>query len=585
MKKRLVFLIGMVLLASLVLGNGDLIGKEKHLKLLAVQENGEEFKGSIADLYLELNEGSGRVFLETFPLTKMDTQISTRFAKEMACDYFDLDCGRYDFIYTIKAKSNIIGGPSAGAAIAALTAMTVLDLDYNDRIVITGTINSGGIVGPVGGVKEKLEAASENGLNKVLLYMGGGSLKEGNETQNLIEFAEENLSLEAVEVENLNDVLWHFTGKRLKEDQVAWEISPDYQEIMKGLSDLLCSRMEELGKELDQFDLEDSELEDIEEKKEGAINSTLKKDHYSAASLCFGANILINELIYDQENKSSGWVIQQINNLRKKVNAMEDEVKQEKIETISDLQTLMIVNERLNEVKEKMEEFKESEDRHYALSYMEERFFSAITWKTFFEMDGKTFVLNKEKLRNSCMKKISESEERYQYVSLLLNGFGVDYIKDKVDLAKESLDTEDYDLCLMKATQAKAEANTILSSLGVDDDNFMKFWESKKKAVENIIAENGGEGVFPILGFSYYQYANTLKETDQYTALLYLEYALEMSDIGMYFEEEKTALWETLDELNASKWSTGLKGFMAGFLFAVVLLVGRKIYKRRFAKR
>ena len=100
--------------------------KEYHLKLLAVQGE-EHFVGSDADLFLELRGGNGRVFLDTFPLTKIDTQISTRFAKEITCNHFDLSCDRHDFIYTIKAKSSIIGGPSAGAAIAALTTIAVND--------------------------------------------------------------------------------------------------------------------------------------------------------------------------------------------------------------------------------------------------------------------------------------------------------------------------------------------------------------------------------------------------------------------------------------------------------------------------
>ncbi|MEK6901034.1 MAG: S16 family serine protease, partial [Nanoarchaeota archaeon] len=130
-------------------------GKQYHLKLLAVQEEGTTYIGSNADLYLELKEGTGRVFLDTFPLTKADTQISTRFAKDIACTHFKLDCDYYDFIFTIRATSNIVGGPSAGAAAAALTTIAVLDLPYTQDVAVTGTINSGGIIGPVGGVKEK----------------------------------------------------------------------------------------------------------------------------------------------------------------------------------------------------------------------------------------------------------------------------------------------------------------------------------------------------------------------------------------------------------------------------------------------
>ncbi|MDO8656812.1 MAG: S16 family serine protease, partial [Nanoarchaeota archaeon] len=137
--------------------------QQYHLKLLAVQESDNKtLTGSDADLYLEIQKGSGRVFLETFPLTKLDTQISTRFAKDAACHHFKLECDQYDFIYTIKAKSSIIGGPSAGAAIAALTTIAVLDIPYDDKsTTVTGTINSGGIIGPVGGIQQKLEAAAQ----------------------------------------------------------------------------------------------------------------------------------------------------------------------------------------------------------------------------------------------------------------------------------------------------------------------------------------------------------------------------------------------------------------------------------------
>ena len=155
--KKIVWLLVFLLVMPVVLAN------QGHMKLLAVREINGTYVGGSADLFLEVQPGTGRVFLETFPLTKMDTQISTRFAKEIACNYFELDCEQYDFIYTIKSTSSIVGGPSAGAAIAALTTMVMSDLEMEKEMAVTGTINSGGIVGPVGGLKAKVEAAADNG--------------------------------------------------------------------------------------------------------------------------------------------------------------------------------------------------------------------------------------------------------------------------------------------------------------------------------------------------------------------------------------------------------------------------------------
>ena len=72
---------------------------------LSETDNG--YVGGTADLYLTIKPGTGRIFLETFPFTKVDTQMSTRFANEIACDYLDVDCSRYDFFYTLTAKSSM----------------------------------------------------------------------------------------------------------------------------------------------------------------------------------------------------------------------------------------------------------------------------------------------------------------------------------------------------------------------------------------------------------------------------------------------------------------------------------------------
>ena len=73
----------------------------------------------------------------------------------------------YDFFYTIRANSNIVGGPSAGAAITVLTVSVLEDLPLNKKASITGTINTGGIIGPVGSVLPKIDSASKSGIKKI----------------------------------------------------------------------------------------------------------------------------------------------------------------------------------------------------------------------------------------------------------------------------------------------------------------------------------------------------------------------------------------------------------------------------------
>lgn len=595
-----------------------------HLKLLAVQENGEGYQGSDADLYLELKEGSGRVFLETFPLTKLDTQISTRFAKDIACNHFKLDCENYDFIYTIKAKSTIIGGPSAGAAIAALTTIAVLDLDYNEKATITGTINSGGIIGPVGGVKEKLEAASAAGLTTVMIPLGtakqklqerginstqkiSSEINQNNQTKitngdytangtnatknssDLISYGQEKLNLRVIEVIDLDTAVKELTGVDLNHKPIIIEESADYARIMKGLQEALCIRGDNLMMELKQenFLLDNASQALYQSRKEAAENATLQNDYYSAASYCFSNDILLRTNYYKQQNLSKVQLMGLYVVLKDKTAKLNEKVKNESIETISDLQTRMVVQERLQDVEDQLQRIRGTEDplsleeMGSLLAYGEERFYSAVAWFQFFSMDGKEFVFDNSSIAQSCMKKIAESEERHQYAALFL-GPQTSFIEEKIMKARKAFDNNDFTLCLITAAQAKADANAIISSLGIEESSFPQYLESKQKIAERMISENSAEGVFPILGYSYYKYALSLQEKEKFNALVYLEYALEMSDLSMYFPEKKSVVEQVQSSfLGKRDFRLQMEGFAAGVFVVLVLLALRGKKKKR----
>jgi len=74
------FLRILVFFMLLVTAAEAVMAGQGHTSLLATTE---PFKGGVsADLFLETKPGSGKIFIESYPLTKIDTQISTRFAKD-----------------------------------------------------------------------------------------------------------------------------------------------------------------------------------------------------------------------------------------------------------------------------------------------------------------------------------------------------------------------------------------------------------------------------------------------------------------------------------------------------------------------
>ncbi|MBW3021638.1 hypothetical protein KY328_01835 [Candidatus Woesearchaeota archaeon] len=582
MKKLLLFSLMLILFSSLVFGmQGD-------IKLLAVTEKGT---GSVANLHLEITEGSGRVFIETRPLSKLDTVISTRFANTIACNFLEKDCSNYDFFYTITADSAIVGGPSAGSAIAVLTAAVLDNQKVPDDIAITGTINSGGFIGSVGAVKEKTEVASEHGIKTILIPLGDSLDRVNNTTIDLVEFGKE-LKIDVKEVPDLNAAMFEVTGKRYWPEFGDIEVPEVYIETMQALSKLLCNKAESLQKEILSHETKEAFLNFTDEE---AINLTTKAkqafergSYYSAASYCYGANVAYREILLRLEDKEP-----ELAELEQELDKFEEKIDNKHIETITDLETYMVVKERIAESREFLNRTAlrlEDNDTEYYNDYAIaiERLYSARTWSEFFGKPGKRFIFNRESLRESCTNKISEAEERFHYVNTIIP-FIHTSAKTELDRARSDLDRQDYVLCLFRAGKAKSETDAFINALGVEEDHLNALLENKLHIAKQNIAKQISKGIFPIVGYSYYQYSNDLVESNQYMSLLFSEYALEMSNIDIYFKEvdAKTTPLFNPPSFNLSPNTRLILMLVAGLCigFAIGILYIRHVRRTRRRKR
>ncbi|MBU0628579.1 MAG: hypothetical protein KKC75_05285 [Nanoarchaeota archaeon] len=568
MKKLILLLLIILLIVP------SIYAKQGHLKLLAVKENDGGYEGAVADLYLEVKSGSGNVFLDTFPLTKIDTQISTRFAKDMACSYLDKDCSNYDFIYTIKANSPIIAGPSAGAAITLLTISLLDDFSLDESIGITGTINSGWIVGPVGGVKEKIDAAKQAGLKKVLIPEGErffneeGSVIETfdvmfpndskvenvsiiTKTIDLVEYGKEK-GLEVVEVSDIDQALYGFTGKKFGNGNYTFDIDDDYEETMSELAYQLCNRSDKLIRDIDyRYGSKQNETMiaalNLTNRSKAAI---LNGSYYSAASYCFGANVKFTYVLVSINNLSEKEMSDNIEIIGKNIDALEKSIDNKKKETITDLEAYAVVKERLIEseyYKELISTGNITDDDIYNLAYSSERVYSAFSWANFFDHRGKKVNMDNDMLELSCKAKIAEAEERYNYVSLFYPVLDLSGTRKEIDYAYDDMNNKSYELCLFKASQAKAESDVILSVSGIGSDNIIGLLDKKLEVAKKNVAKQIAKGNFPILAYSYYEYGTELREKDNYSALLYAEYAIELSNLDMYFKPVHKVFYFEID--------------------------------------
>jgi len=583
MKKLILFLLFLLLFAPII------YAKEGHLTLLAVKDNGDDYEGTTADLYLELKPGSGRVFLDTFPLTKTDTQISTRFSRDVACSYLDIDCYGYDFVYTIKADSPIIAGPSAGGAITLLTIALLDDLELDEQISITGTINSGGIIGSVGGIKAKIDAAKEYGLSKVLIPAGerffdedksiGYSVRNEttlgnvslNKTIDLIEYGKAN-GIIVVEVSDIGEVLYEFTGIEFEEKVIEFDIDEMYEDTMNLLAVELCNRSNILLLDLNKIYVDEhnetrkAALDLIDKGKSALSNNT----YYSAASYCFGANVKLTYLLIELSDSPDETVEKKINVIEKNIGRLEQNIDEREKKTVTDLEAYMIVKERLVEAKGYMNDTLAENDttkRFYNLAYSFERVYSAFSWANFFDHRGNEFDFNQDALEDSCRAKLAEAEERYHYVLLFYPVLEMSNTKKEIDYAYGDLEGGDYELCLFKAAKAKAESDILLGVGGIGDDKSKELLDKKIEVAKKNIAKQVSKGNFPILAYSYYEYANNLKGSDKYSALLYAEYAIELSNLDMYFKRLNGRKFE----FNAGPVFYVIIGLIAGVLISYIV--------------
>jgi len=137
------------------------------MRLPAVDEEGN---GVHTGLVVEAIPGTGRTLTDIDNLLFWaDTQHSIRIARRVAENITGKKESNYDIIYSIEANASIIGGPSAGSALAIATIAALEGREPKDNVMITGSINHDGSIGPVSSILEKAKASKDVGATTFLV--------------------------------------------------------------------------------------------------------------------------------------------------------------------------------------------------------------------------------------------------------------------------------------------------------------------------------------------------------------------------------------------------------------------------------
>ena len=546
----------------------------------AVASTEDGYVGVISTVTVTIqSNGSGRVFVDTLPLTEVDMQGSARLAVKVASalvendENCNVDPSSFDYFFVVRTSSPIIGGPSAGGIMTAATISLLENWEMDNYTVMTGMINPDGSIGPIGGIPQKIDAANSVGATHFLIPKGQGTYTEmvattidgwitlKPVTRNIADYAMDNYGIAVTEVEDIYEALENFTGFRIFINETESKITTeDYIGAMKPLASTLlqeASQAYENAKSklentsipnnfptyyrndvTDSLKLSESNLKKSEEAYEN-------KTYYTSTSESFQSLISSRFILYTceyWEPDNDTFFQDLLKDAKAKYNDTVETAKNAEIKGYISLQTVGAAQRRAAEAKENLDSaetmynnglfyYSQVIDFLNKMAFIFERCNSIDWWiniGTYFNETGK---LDKDILEVLALEYIEEAQQATIYSSIILSELGAstsdssNYLSNAENLlvsARDNLENDYPALALFEALGATVRANLAIEIIGSEPKEKI---ELASESANNNIVKSRKQGIEPVLAVSYYEFAQSLANESEYdSALLYFKY-------------------------------------------------------------
>jgi len=530
----------------------------------AVAQTDEGHKGVISTITVTIqSKGSGRVFVDTLPLTQMDMQGSARLAVKVASSLVKRDginADQYDYFFVIRTSSPIIGGPSAGAVMTLATIALLENWTIADDIVMTGMINPDGSIGPIGGIPQKIDAAASVGATRFLIPSGQMTYTEmvtettqsngwwqtitRPVTRNVSKYAMDKYGIKVYEVEDINDVLFYATGHRFPTTSVENRITTeDYNDSMKPLAENLLNDAQDLfsnaselfnhskipnkwpyyyrNRVTDYLNYAESYLTD-------AKTWYQNKLYYSSASSSFqsliNSRFVIYACNYFNTTDKEEYVNSLFNETKTFFNLKSKYVKENKIEDMVSLQCIGIAQKKSQEAAEYLQEANTSINKGdfftamFKIAFTLERSKSIEWWVNLTSKFNKTGEIDNNTLNALAEEYLDNAQQIVAYASVLLQEMGKSssYLSSAEDLITSARNAKEDGYpaaALFESLEALVKGNLALELVdGVTKDKIERARESASHSID----EARQQGIEPVLSVSYYELAETLVNESSY---------------------------------------------------------------------
>ncbi len=389
--------------------NKVLIGSKEIIIFGAASTTSNEHYGTYSLLRVSVYKSyeGGKVFISAIPVPDKSFYASAIIAAHMAASMAGYDFNTLEFYYELPPSTIGISGPSAGAALAIVTLAALLDVNISCDYAITGMILPGGIIGPVGSLKEKIDAAHHLGIKTFLVPYGQseGVIKVNGQYITLKNYAK-SLGMKVLDVFSVWEAFELMTGttiKKVESTNVSESVLHDLDVYIKTSAyDSMNTTFEllEMAKDYENDIKIPSNIRGIIETY--VINATLafndakkqleKNMYYAAISRLFQSRIYSRTAIYlgkyfisENKQRSLGEIYLEVLNV---INNLSDEILVKKnILSVSEMLNLGAAQYRLLEAKYYLEVFNQTmfspenvENSLYVLAYAYERALTAEWW-------------------------------------------------------------------------------------------------------------------------------------------------------------------------------------------------------------
>lgn len=492
-------------------------------------QTGEMIKFEV--IKIKNNDDKVDVYITSDSYIGKETQLSIKMAKEVICSIFWEYCKNYDFLIKIYSENPELIGPSGGSAFATAILKEIFNLS-DKNIAITGTINPGGVIGPVGGLVEKVKAGRKADL--VLIPLGQKIYRDPstNKTYNL-----EEINPNIKEVGTIFDIAEIIWGLKFDFGNKSIIVPEWYKKTMKEIAQSLCSKVS---------------------------ISLNEKNYYSQASKCFVE--LINKNEKELGKKDLNELEMEKQRLIKEINTYERKFEKlfKDINSLNKLQLYMILYERLNDAKEVLnDDYENKEDFVKKIAYAKARIETINEWLKFLNNMPPGIKIDKNFLRELCKKNYEQSLLFYNYL-IGLNVFLQPFVNKEWEKLNKNYLKNDV-LCIMYSKILKYKVDSLLTFLYLGEEEKSYFFKSLQDIAKFYLLRNKE---FPIIAYSYYNYAKYLveEEKDYNSGIIYLQQSINFATMIYELDSEKK-------EINFSKKEEIRKFFNFNFSKEIIIIL------------